>query len=127
MKIASKLPEGDRNGLTVVARAMVDDPHATHVVLAVLDCSRLTTDTDTGDVIPTARIRRVEVLLADDKQPAEQLMRRAMDARMGGTVLPLELEDELTSLFGSGVQLDPATGELSIGDEDSGPGNGETA
>lgn len=114
-KLNGKLPQGSGNGLDAVARAMINVPERVHVVVALVDCSKLTTDTDTGDVEPTARIRRIEALTdGDDKAFAQRMLRRALERRTGKTVLPLDLEDDLKAAFGG---VDPDTGEV-LGDDD---------
>lgn len=102
IKLASSLPKADEaNGLTAIANQLVNDPTTLHVAVVVLDCSKITTDTDTGDSVPTARVRRVEVVTADDdKARLRGLAQRALEARTGKTVLPLDLEDELRDAFG---------------------------
>lgn len=110
-KLASKLPKGDGNGLDSIARPLVENPHEMHVVIALIDCSKTTTDNDSGEVEPTARIRRVEVVAQDDLDAAEKLMRRALEKRTGNTVLPIDLEDEITEAFNN-IAFDPETGEV---------------
>lgn len=83
MKLAGKLPEGIDNGLTRITRDLVDDPEDTHLIVAVIDCSRLTTDVDTGHVIPTVRIRRVEAIT--DEQVVEIVHRALEQARSDRT------------------------------------------
>ena len=114
MKLAGKLPKGDANGLDVAAPAMVADPRGVHVVLALVDCSKITENTDDHTKEPTARIRRVEVLVAEDKEAAEQLLRRALDRRLGKATLPLELEDEIRNLFAEvgEITVHVETGEI---------------
>lgn len=107
-KLASVLPKGDGNGLDAIARPLVERPHDMHVVIGLVDCKKTTTDNDSGEVEPTARIRRVEVIAADDLGTAEKLMRRALEKRTGTTVLPLDLEDEIADAF---ANVD-TTGEL---------------
>lgn len=111
-KIASALPGGDANGLTAIARDLIDNPHEIHVVVALVDCKRTTTDNDSGEVVPTARIRRVEVIGGQDKDLAAKMMRRALETRTGKTVLPFDLEEDLRAAFGG---IDPDTGEI-LGD-----------
>lgn len=108
-KLSSTLPGGDGNGLTAITRQMIDDPQQVHVAIALVDCSRLTTDTDTGEVEPTARVRRIEVIEGQDNELAHKMMRRALEERTGQTVLPMDLEDDLREAFGS---IDPDTGEI---------------
>lgn len=111
-KLASTLPGGDANGLVAIARALIDSPHDVHVVVGLVDCKRITTDNDSGEVIPTARIRRIEVIGQADRDLAAKMMRRALEARTGKTVLPFDLEEDLRAAFGS---IDPDTGEI-LGD-----------
>ena len=115
-KLASALPKGDGNGLDSIARQLVEQPHDMHVVIALVDCKKTTTDNDSGEVDPTARIRRVEVIDAADLGTAEKLMRRALEKRTGTTVLPLDIEDEIAEAF---ANVDLTTGEIKdIGDDD---------
>lgn len=110
-KLASKLPEGG-HGLSTVSHILVRNPHQKHVVIGVVDCSSVTTDNDSGAVEPTARIRRLEVIAdAGDLTTAESLLRRALDVRLGSTVLPLAIEDDLTDAFVEAIgRLDPDEG-----------------
>lgn len=111
-KLASNLPGGDANGLVAIARALIDTPHDVHVVVGLVDCKRTTTDNDSGEVVPTARIRRIEVIDGGDKDLAAKMMRRALEQRTGKTVLPFDLEEDLRAAFG---RIDPDTGEI-LGD-----------
>ena len=111
-KLAGSLPGGDANGLTAIARDLIDSPHEIHVVVALVDCKRITTDNDSGEVVPTARIRRVEVIGENDRDLAAKMMRRALEQRTGKTVLPFDLEEDLRAAFG---RIDPDTGEI-LGD-----------
>lgn len=110
-KLAARLPEGDANGLTAIQAALIDNPHQVHVVVALLDCKSITTDHDTGDIRPTARIRRIEPIRGD-KDMVAKIMRRAMEERTGRTVLPFDLEEDMRAAFEG---IDPSTGEI-IGD-----------
>lgn len=108
-KLAGALPKGDGNGLDPITKDLVEHPSRYHVLIAIVDCKAITTDNDTGDVVPTVRLRRIEVVGRADHPQAEQLVRRALERRSGSTVLPLDLEDELTAAF---ANVDPKTGEL---------------
>lgn len=114
-KLASSLPAGEGNGLDAIATELIEDPHDIHVVVALVDCKKTTTDYDSGDVIPTARIRRVEPIDADDKDLAAKMLRRALERRTGKTVLPFDLEEDLRAAFGN---FDPNTGEVFGNDTD---------
>lgn len=109
-KIASSLPAGDGNGLTALARDLIDSPHDIHVVVALIDCKKITTDNDTGEVEPTARIRRIEAITEDDRELAAKMLRRALERRTGKTVLPFDLEEDMRAAFGG--RIDPQTGEI---------------
>lgn len=111
-KLAGALPGGDANGLVAIARELIDNPHEIHVVVALVDCKRITTDNDSGEIMPTARIRRIEVIGEQDQPLAQKMMRRALEERTGKTVLPFDLEEDLRAAFG---RIDPDTGEI-LGD-----------
>lgn len=108
-RLASGLPKGDGNGLDALARNLIDAPHEVHVVVALVDCKKITTDNDDGTVEPTARIRRIEAITEADKDLAAKMLRRALEKRTGKTVLPFDLEEDLRAAFGG---IDPDTGEI---------------
>jgi hypothetical protein len=112
--LSGALPKGDANGLGPIVRDLIDDPHHFHVVMAIIDCKQVKTNFDTGEVVPTARIRRIEVMLPADLGAAQKLMRRSLEHRTGRTVLPLDLEDDIQLAFG---QIDPRTGEKKKDDD----------
>lgn len=85
-KLNSALPKGS-NGLTSLATRMIRTPEELHVVIALIDCSSIKTDTDTGDIEPTARIIRVEALTDADKPAALAMFRAAIAKRTGAAVL----------------------------------------
>lgn len=116
-KLAAALPKGNGNGLAAIAGDLVSTPGKLHVVVALIDCSKITEDIDSGDTIPTARIRRIEVIDGQDKDLAQRMMRRALEERTGQTVLPMDLEDDLRAAFGN---IDPHTGEILTGGDEAG-------
>jgi len=99
--LAGKLPSGEGNGLAAIASELIDNPEKVHVVIALVDCLKTTRLTDSGDVIPTARIRRIEAIkdLSDGRR-MRMLLRREWERRTGKTVLPFEMEEEMRSAFG---------------------------
>jgi hypothetical protein len=118
------LPNGEANGLAAIAAELLRDPRKYRAALVVFDCKRGTQDYDLDDTVLTVRIRRAEVLLPADLGEVEKLMRRALEARTGLQVLPLELEDEIADLFREMTAPDspeePADGEQP---EDGEPGD----
>jgi hypothetical protein len=109
-KLNAALPKGEANGLQQLARDLIDNPREVHVIVALVDCKKITTDNDTGEIEPTARIRRVEVIAEDDKPFVAKMMRRALERRTGKTVLPFDLEEDMRTAFGG--RVDPVTGEV---------------
>lgn len=117
IRLKSALPKGDANGASVIAADLIADPHRFKVLIAIVDCSGVSVNFDTGESIPNARIRRVEAVLPADLKFTEQIMRRALEKRTGRVVLPLDMEDEVRLAFG---QVDPRTGEKTEPDSDAG-------
>lgn len=99
IKLASALPKGDANGLGPLVLDMVERPDRLKVVLAIVDCKQIVTNADTGETVPTARIRRIEAVLPGDHKTARRLMERALEKRTGRVTLPLSLEDDLREAF----------------------------
>lgn len=95
----ASLPKGEENGLYAIAGELIADRKRYRVVIALVDCSRVMSDSDTGVEAATIRIRRAEVVLPDDMPAAEKLLRRSLEHRTGQTTLPLELEDEIEQAF----------------------------
>lgn len=105
VSVSGRLPEGDGNGLSAILSDLVRDPKKLHVCICILDGKKVTTDADSGETVPTARIRRIEVLLdEEDMKVAENLMRRSLDRRTGREALPYDLEQEIRAAFPSSVE-----------------------
>lgn len=121
-KLASRLPKGDGNGLAALSRKLIDDPHEVHVVIALVDCQKVTVDTDEGTQEPTARIRRIEVITDGDKDQAEMMLRRALEKRTGKSVLPFDLEQDVRKAFADFDTRD-ADDRADRGDHDEEPGS----
>jgi len=98
-KLSSSLPHGESNGLAAMGPNLTEEPHKPRVALIVLNCKSISTDVDTGEITPTARILRIEPVLDDDLERAEQLMRRGLARRTGQETLPIDLEDEIGEIF----------------------------
>lgn len=105
ISMSGALPSGDGNGLGAVIADLVRDPSRKHPVVAIIDTAKIVTRPDSGEVVPTVRVRRIEVITGEDAALAEKLMRRALDKRTGGQPLAGEdddLEDDLAAAFGTG-------------------------
>lgn len=97
--LSGKLPKGDRNGLDELVAQFVKDPHRQHIVIAVVDVGKIVQNVDTGDFEPTLRILRIEQISPEDARDAETLVRRSLERRVGSTVLPFEMETEISAIF----------------------------
>ena len=96
------LPKGeDASGLLAIADHLVKDPLRLRAALVVFDAKRGTLDYDADDTVVTVRVRRWELVLPQDLDAVQQMIRRALEFRSGQTTLPLELEDEISQLFKS--------------------------
>lgn len=111
-RLSGKLPKGDADGLSVLGRALVSDPSRLHYVIAVVDCSQITTDCDTGEVEGTARIRRIEAAPDEHHPFLAQVLARALELRCpdGEGTLPIDVTRSPSPV--GGVWIDLATGEL---------------
>lgn len=98
--LSGRLPAGEANGLAAIVRDLIDDPTRVHVLVVLADCTRVTRLVESGDTVPTVRVRRVEAITAtDDQQSLRRLLMREYERRTGQTVLPLELERDVTAAF----------------------------
>jgi hypothetical protein len=86
-KLSSALPEGDKNGLAAIDDQLVATPDEAQLIVAFVNCSRITTECDSGDVVPTARILGVEALSGKEREKVERAYRLAHDQRVGRTPL----------------------------------------
>ena len=66
----------DRNGLGTIEQQITDDTEATFVIVAVVNQRRVTSDADTGENTPVARVLHVESLVTPEfeKQGRELLV-----------------------------------------------------
>ncbi|MEV7264678.1 hypothetical protein AB0N38_14110 [Micromonospora aurantiaca] len=89
MSATFKKDERINNGLERIARALVKDPLTRHVVVGVIECTRITRDIADGGVeTPTVRFALIEVLDGDDAEQARQLLDAAHNARTGKSPAP---------------------------------------
>ncbi len=94
-KLQGTLPKGQANGLASIANQLVGEPDKLHVVIAIVDTKKITTDCDSGDLEATVRVRRIEPIVGDDAEKAAVFLRRALEHRTGQTTLPIEIEAEI--------------------------------
>lgn len=126
--LGGSLPTGDANGLNAIAHLLVANRTQLRPLLVLVDCSAVTEKTDTGTRIATARVRRIEAVLPQDLGTAEKLMRRALERRTGETVLPLDLEDDLSAAFDEAlatIEAEQQEGDKPGDDDDQDSGGEE--
>jgi hypothetical protein len=106
VKLAAKLPKGGGNGLAALAEKLASDLHEIRVAIVLFDCSKVTHDHDSGEDIPTARIRRIEPI---DGKAHAGIMRSALAAawaeRTGEDTLPFDLDIDIDAALGGRTTL----------------------
>lgn len=91
VKLSSKLPGDDEtNGLDALAAELVEKPADIRVAVVWFDAAKVTTETDSHAVIPTARIRRIEPVDGRGAGQLAKLAEKAFGARTGRQMLPLD-------------------------------------
>lgn len=119
VKLGAHLPDGDKNGLVRIAPHLVDDPHAAHVVIAIVDCKQTTTNADDDTTTPLARIRHIEPLSSEeDIAAATGYLRRAFEQRTGKVELPFDLVQDAERVTLADRDQLPEASELSEKDGD---------
>lgn len=100
VNLGGALPQGDGNGLAAIVRALLDRPEHIHVVIALIDTVKITTNVDSGDRIPTVRIRRIEAIHdGGDRDRLRMVLQREYERRTGRVALPFELAEEIERAF----------------------------
>lgn len=92
--LSSKL-EGDEmtNGLDAYAGWLEEHPDEFLVAVVWIDCPKVTINTETGDHVPTARIRRAEPLGTGSDIPkgVRAAVDEALEKRTGRTPIPFDI------------------------------------
>ncbi len=115
-KLKSGLSKGHGDGLSAVARLALQSPRRRQMAIVICDCSKITVDTETQAQEATIRVIRLEKIAPDDVKEAERLYLRAIEAREGRQMLPLDLQMTLEEVFGEDYRIDPVTGEIIVPD-----------
>lgn len=117
-RLTSRLPEGEANGLDLIAAELIGLPGSKHVGIVIFDCDSVITkyiaDPEAPTSVPVARIRRIEIIRSrEDLDLCEQMMRRSWQARHKpeeeDPELPLDLQepdDDLGVMFKE-ISVDP--------------------
>jgi hypothetical protein len=101
LKLASTMPDDEANGLIQLVPTMIQDTQNTlYLVIGVLACEELTTKKFSGEVTPKARWLRLEVISGDeDVENGKLLLQRSNDKRAGRTLVPIQMELDISSIF----------------------------
>jgi hypothetical protein len=94
VRLSTKLPgDPETNGVDAIADDLVEDPATIRYGIVWFDVSKITDEIDTGDNIPTIRVRRIEPLgLASRVDPAiAGAVAEAVEERTGRKAIPFEI------------------------------------
>lgn len=91
VRLSSKLPKDDEtNGLDALAGELIKDPAEIRCAVVWFDAAKVTTETDSHAVIPTARIRKIEPVNGASANTVRKAAEKAFSNRTGRQMLPLE-------------------------------------
>lgn len=94
VKLSSKLPgDFETNGVDALAADLTDSPKTVRIAVIWFDAARVVVDTDTGEHVPTIRVRRIEPLGDADEvsQAIRDTVGEAMEKRTGRTPIPFDV------------------------------------
>lgn len=94
VKLSPKMPgDAETNGLDSTAELLIDEPKTIRCGVVWYDTHHVTIDTDSGEHIPTVRIRRFEPLGESDavSQAIRDAVGLAMEERTGRTPLDFDI------------------------------------
>lgn len=100
VKLGSKMPaDYETNGLDQIADDLVANPQELRAGFVVFDTGKIETNPDTGDQVPTVRVRRFEPLgKADEISTAiREAYTQAVEDRTGRKALPLDIVEVVTA------------------------------
>ena len=91
-----KKDEREYNGMEGIREDLIAKPLERHVIVAVIETIRLSTDVrDGGTITPTVRLCNVEPVFGDDAVIARKLLDAAYHERTGQTAPPATLFDDM--------------------------------
>lgn len=84
MKLSSALPEGIDNGLAAILNEVIADPERDYLICGIVTGHKLTTDVESGDVVPTVKIVQIEAVTdVEDGTAVQRALRQARSKRTG--------------------------------------------
>lgn len=109
VKLSSAMPgDFETNGVDAMAQELVDDPKTLRCAVVWFDTKDVKIDVDTGDHVPTIRVRRIEPLGdADDVTKSIRAeVEKAMEKRTGRTPIPWDVVEITEERFSDTLPQD---------------------
>jgi hypothetical protein len=106
LKLSSKLPgDPEINGLDSRAKWLEDNPEELLVCIAYVDTAKVTIDTDSGEHIPTVRVRRIEPLgeVSEVPKAVREALAAAEEERTGRKAIPFEVVEVGEHAYGDAL------------------------
>lgn len=93
VKVGSKMPANkEMNGLDAQQQDLVEDPKELRCALVWYDTGKITVDPDTGEQVPTIRLRRFEPVAVETvKSAIWETLQQAIQKRTGQPAIPLDI------------------------------------
>lgn len=90
--LSGSMPKDDRNGIGAISSALVDNPGAMQVIVAIVRGKTITIDVDSGDEVPTARIMAIEAFEGKSAtgRQLREILRQQYSQRTGHNELPFD-------------------------------------
>lgn len=102
VKLSSAMPgDFETNGLDQHAAWLLDNPKALMICAIWIDVQKIVVDTDSGDHIPTVRVRRVEPLgeVGEVSAKMKEIIQDAVAERTGRTPIPFDIAEVTEERF----------------------------
>lgn len=129
---AFKKDERENNGLESIGKELIENPMTRHVIVAVVETTRIVTDIAAGGTrTPTVRLVQVEPLDGSDAEQGRAMLDAAFRKRTGREDNPAAslfdpVPADASTMADAPAENDPAAGPWP-GDTDYPPDNGEAA
>lgn len=108
VKLSSKLPgDFETNGLDQHTEWLQENPKKLLVAAVWLDVQRIVVDTDTGEHIPTVRVRRIEPLgeTGEVSDLMVKVIQAAVEKRTGRTPIPFDIAEVTEDRHSDALEL----------------------
>ena len=102
VKLSSRLPgDFETNGLDALAQDLIDNPATVRLAVVWIDTAKVVIDTDSGDHVPTVRVRRIEPVgdVGAAIPALRKLVGNAFEERTGRKPLPFDIVEVTEERF----------------------------